>query len=112
MSAITYDGTSTCSAISPDGNWIAHAEELNGKQHLVLTNTVTSASAPIVAAADVEYLGITFTRDNSYIYFTRRDPGSSSVYRLALPGGTPVKVKDAVDSPVSLSPQQDRFAFV
>jgi Tol biopolymer transport system component len=112
MSAITYDGTSTCSAVSPDGKWIAHAEELNGKQHLVLTNTVTSASAPIVAAADVEYLGITFTRDNNYLYFTRKDPVSSNVYRLALPGDTPVKVKEAVDSPITLSPQQDRFAFV
>jgi eukaryotic-like serine/threonine-protein kinase len=112
MSAITYDGTSICSAVSPDGKWIAHAEELNGKQHLVLTNTVTSASAPIVAAAEVEYLGITFTRDNNYLYFTRKDPVSSNVYRLALPGGTPVKVKEAVDSPITLSPQQDRFAFV
>jgi len=79
---------------------------------VVLTSTVTSASTPIVPPADVEYLGITFTRDNSYLYVTRKDSDSSNVYRLALPGGTPVKIKEAVDSPVSLSPQQDRFAFV
>ena len=112
MTAVTYDGTSVCSAVSPDGKWIAHCEERDGKQHLVLTSTATSASSEIVPAAAVEYLGITFTRDNNYLYFTRKDSGGSNVYRLALPGGAPVKVKELVDSPISLSPQQDRFAFV
>jgi Tol biopolymer transport system component len=112
MTAVTYDGTSTCSAISPDGKWIAHAEERDGKQQLVLTSTVTSASSLIGPAANVDYLGITFTRDSSYLYFTRRESDRGNVYRLALPGGAPVKIKEFVDSPISLSPQQDRFAFV
>lgn len=34
------------------------------------------------------------------------------LYRLAVAGGSPVKIKDGVDSPISFSPQQDRFAFV
>lgn len=112
MTPVTNDGTSSCSAISPDGNWIAHAEDINGKQQLVLTSTVTSASSQIVPPNDVDYLGITFTRDNHYLYFTRKESVGSNVYRLALPGGTPVRVKELVDSPISLSPKQDRFAFV
>ncbi len=112
MTAVTYDGTSSCSAMSPDGKWIAHAEEKDGKQQLVLTSTDTSASSLIVPAANVDYLGITFTRDSNYLYFTRQESDRSNVYRLALAGGTPVKIKEFVDSPISLSPQQDRFAFV
>lgn len=112
ITAITYDGTSRCSTISRDGKYIAHAEELNGKQQLVLTSTGTSVTVLLVPADDVDYVGLTFTRDNQYLYFTRKESGGSNVYRLAVPGGTPMKVKELVDSPISLSPQQDRFAFV
>ena len=112
MIPVTNDGTSNHAAISPDGKSIAHVEEINGKQRLVLTNTATSASSDIIPAAEVEYLGLTFSRDGNYLLFTRKEKGIGNAYRLALPGGTPVKVAGFVDSPVSLSPQEDRFAFV
>jgi len=112
ITAITYDGTSGYSVISPDGKYIAHAEEVNGKQQLVMNSSVTFVSTQLVPAGDVEYLGITFTHDSQYLYFTRKEPGGSNVYRLAVPGGTPIKIKELVDSPITISPQQDRFAFV
>lgn len=112
MTPVTNDGTSSCAAISPDGKSIAHAEEKDGKQRLVLTNTTTSAPSELVPAAEAAYLGMSFTRDSNYLYFTRKDSGGSNLYRLALPAGTPVKIKDFVDSPISLSPEENRFAFV
>ena len=112
MTPVTNAGTSVCSAISYNREWVAHAEEKDGKQRLVLTSTVTSTSSSIVPQADVQYLGISFTRDNHYLYFTRRESGGGNVYRFALPGGPPVKIKGSVDSPISLSPNEDRFAFV
>ena len=112
MTPVTNAGTSVCSAISSDGKWVAHAEEKGGKQRLVLTNTTTSIPSDIVAASEVQYLGITFTHDNNYLYFTRLENTQGMLYRLALSGGPPIKIKDAVDSPISFSPQQDRFAFV
>ena len=112
MTALTYEGESSCSAISPDGKWVAHVEELNGKQHLVLTDNLSSISKQLIPADDVDYLGMTFTSNNNYLYFTRKQNGSSNVYRLALPNGTPEEVKKYVDSPISLSPHEDRFAFV
>src|SRR5689334_4850296 len=42
MTPVTNDGTSTGAAVSSDRKLIAHAEEKDGKQRLVLTNTVTS----------------------------------------------------------------------
>jgi len=110
---LTNDGTSVCSAISPDGKWVAHAERQKGKQQLIVTNITNSASTLAVAPEDVEYLGITFSRDNDYIYFTRTEGTSPGIlYRLAWPGSNPTKVKTGVDSPISFSPQGDRFAFV
>ena len=112
MTSVTNDGTSTCAAISSDHKLIAHAEEKDTNQRLMLTNTVTSESSEIVPAAEATYLGLSFTGDGNYLYFTRKDSDGSNLYRLALPRGTPVKIKEFVDSPISLSPGQDRFAFV
>lgn len=111
---LTNAGTSICSAVSPDGESVAHAEEQDGKQQLMVTSIATKGSSIVVSPEDVQYLGVTFSPDNNYLYFTRTEKGSNSgiLYRLALPGSSPVKLKEGVDSPVSLSPSGDRFAFV
>ncbi|MEN3328167.1 MAG: eukaryotic-like serine/threonine-protein kinase [Acidobacteriota bacterium] len=114
MKQLTTTGTSVSAAISPDGNLLAHAEEKNGKQQLLVTSTKTPGSYITMPAEDnVRYLGIAFSRDGQYLYFTRADNNAAgNLYRLALPGNTPVQIKSGVDSPISLSPKGDRFAFV
>ena len=113
MKPVTNEGNSICSTISPDGKLVAYAEEKDGKQRLVLKNMATFASEIVVPPAEVQYLGVSFTRDNNYLFFTRRENGTGLLYRQALlPHSPPVKIKDSVDSPISFSPQQDRFAFV
>lgn len=113
MKALTNAGTSVCSTISYDGKLLAHAEEQNGKQQLVVTNTTTPDSVVAIPPDDVQYIGITFSRDNSYLYFTRKEKsGASVLYRLSWPGDNPVELKRDVDSPISFSPTGDRFAFV
>jgi eukaryotic-like serine/threonine-protein kinase len=113
MKALTNSGTSVAAAISPDGKWMAHAELQKGKQLLVVTNIATTAPSVAVPPEDVEYIGITFSRDSNYLYYTRREEnGPGTLYRLAWPSTNPVKLKTGVDSPISLSPHGDRFAFV
>jgi serine/threonine protein kinase len=113
MRPLTNSGTSVCSAISFDGKWVVHAEEQNGKQHLVVTNIATGAFSIAVPPEEVEYLGTAFSRDN-YLYYTRKEKGAGSgiLYRLAWPGNNTTKLKTGVDSPISFSPLGDRFAFV
>jgi eukaryotic-like serine/threonine-protein kinase len=113
MTHVTNAGTSVRSTISRDGKLVAHAEEQDGKQRLMLTNTVTHRAAEIVAADAVDYLGLTFTSDNLYLYFTREESDAShNVYRVSVNGGLAEKIKENVDSPVSFSPRGDQFAFV
>ncbi len=110
---LTNAGTSICAAISPDGKLVAHSEQQDGKQRLIVTNTVTFGRDVVVPPDDVQYLGLTFSRDNNYLFFTRKEKSRSGIlYRLALQGALPVKLKENVDSPISLSPEGDRFAFV
>ncbi|HEX5876177.1 MAG TPA: protein kinase, partial [Pyrinomonadaceae bacterium] len=113
MAALTNAGTSVCAAISPDGRWVAHAEEELGRQLLKVTDAATFASSVAVAADDVQYLGISFSRDSNYLYYTRREKNRDGIlYRLAWPGTSPTVLNKHVDSPVTLSPQGDRIAFV
>ncbi|HET7287063.1 MAG TPA: hypothetical protein VFI71_06315, partial [Pyrinomonadaceae bacterium] len=113
MKALTNAGTSVCSAISPDGRLVAHAEEQKGKQYLVVTNIATAGSSVAVPADDVQYIGLAFSRDSNYLYFTRKEKhGPGVLYRLAWPGTDLTKLKTGVDSPISFSSQGDRFAFV
>ncbi len=113
MKQLTHAGKSVCSAISYDGKLVAHAEEQDGKQQLVVTNTTNFGSSIAVPAEEVQYLGVTFSRDGNYLYFTRKEKNNpGTLYRLAWPGTNPTKLKTGVDSPISFSPQGDRFAFV
>jgi Tol biopolymer transport system component len=110
---LTNANTSICSAISPDGKLVAHAEHQDGKQRLIVTGTTSFGTSVIVPADDVQYLGLTFSPDNNYLYFTRKEKSITGVlYRVALQGALPVKLKENVDSPITLSPEGDRFAFV
>lgn len=113
MQPLTDAGTSVCAAISSDGTWVAHAEEQNGKQRLTLTNSTTGYTFVAVPADDVKYVGISFSPDTSYLYFTRTEKNNDGIlYQLPLIGLTLIKLKEGVDSPISFSPQGDRFAFV
>ncbi len=114
MTPLTNAGQSVCAAISPDGKLFAHAEKKDGLQELLTTNVANTGSSVVVPAGDYVYRGITFSRDGNYLYFTR-SLGNSDVgalYQVALPGGSPRKLLDNVDSPISFSPTGGRFAFV
>jgi Tol biopolymer transport system component len=112
MKPVTNEGNSVCSSISPNGKLIAYADEKDGKQRLVVTNTETSVSYIVAPPEDVQYLGVSFTRNNDYLFFTRRENGIGVLYRRPQFFGSSEKIKDGVDSPISFSPQEDRFAFV
>ena len=112
MEKLTQDGKAICTAISPDDQWVAYAEDQNGKQRLVVTDMNNSVPSVAVPAEDVHYVGIAFSHDSQYLYFTRIEKGLGVLYQLAWPGNNPVKLKEGVDSPISISPQGDRFAFV
>ena len=113
MAPLTNSGQSVCAAISSDGKFVAHAEQKDGLQQLVLTNTATAASPVIVPPSAVTYVGLTFSQDNNYLYFTRRESSDiGAIYQVALPGSPPRKIKDDADTSMSFSPTGDRFAFI
>jgi len=107
-------GNSILATISPDGKFIAHVIGDSEQQGLWLRQIKAGTDAQIVPAVKrARYLGITFSPDGEHLYYVVADWESLlySLYRIPALGGTPTKVIEDVDSPVTFSPDGKRLAF-
>ncbi|HLM54637.1 MAG TPA: winged helix-turn-helix domain-containing protein [Pyrinomonadaceae bacterium] len=114
VTALTRTGTTGRAAISPDGRHIIYSVVEAGRESLWLRQTSASSARQIVAPMKVEYLGLTFSRDGNHLYFVTGETGGwpHSLYRVPTLGGVPAKLLEDVHSPVTLSPDGARLAFV
>ena len=113
ITQLTTSRNLTQVAISPDGKYVAYAISDNEKQSLWLRQSNVANDIQVIAPALVDYEGITFTRDSSWLYYVTRDQnGVSSLLRVAVLGGTSQKLRSPVDSPITFSPDGKRMAFV
>jgi eukaryotic-like serine/threonine-protein kinase len=112
---LTNNGHVAVARISPDGKYLLHAMEENGLQSLWLRHIPTGSNTQVVAPAATRYFGLTFSPDGNYIYFVRRDEAEHTIsilYSAPVLGGIPRVVVRDVDSPVTFSPDGQRFAFL
>lgn len=108
---VTNSGNVAYAACSPDGNYIAYAKKDGGKQGLRVIQVRTNTDMERVSPADVQYTGITISRDG-FIYYVARENEFGTLYRLPLSGGTSKSIVYDVDSPISLAPDEKRFVFL
>jgi serine/threonine protein kinase len=124
LQQLTTSGKASDAAISPDGKYVAHVKSDAGQQSLWLRQVATTSDTQIVPPSPQIYIGITFSKDGTYIYYVQgelnrfADDNAGAVAARALyqvpafPGGAPRKVIENVRSPVSLSPDGTRLAFI
>jgi Tol biopolymer transport system component/DNA-binding winged helix-turn-helix (wHTH) protein len=114
VTALTRTGTTGRATISPDGRYIIYSVAEGGRESLWLRQASASSAQQIVPPARVEYTGLTFSRDGDHLYFVRAEMNGSvrALYRLPALGGVSTKLLDDVHSPVTLSPDGGRMAFV
>jgi serine/threonine protein kinase/Tol biopolymer transport system component len=122
ITQLTSGGTERTAAISPDGKYIAFAEaegtisdHTHSKQSLRVMQ-VAGGQVQILPPADVDYLGLTFSRDGQILYYVQKGAESGyatgTLYKIPALGGTPQKLIFDVDSEVSLSPDGTQLVFV
>jgi eukaryotic-like serine/threonine-protein kinase len=113
ITQLTTTGSVVTAAISPDGKYVAYATGPHG-QSLRLRQVATGNDIELVPPAWEIYRGISFSPDGSYIYYVGGplDTNVSDLFRLSVLGGTPRKLINDADSPVTVSPDGDRVAFV
>ncbi len=114
VSRFTTSGKATRAAISPDGKYVVHVLSDAGKQSLLVRQVTPSDNVVIVPPADVIYRGLTFSRDNTSVFYVvqeRNDP-IQSLYQVPVLGGLPRKILRDIDSPVTISPDGRRLAYI
>src|SRR5579863_2965908 len=112
---LTNSGHVSIASISPDGKYLLQVHSENGLESLWLRHIATGSNAQVVAPAATRYEALTFSRDGSYLYFVRRDEDEHVIgilYAAPVLGGTPHVVAKDVDSPITFSPDGQRFAFL
>jgi eukaryotic-like serine/threonine-protein kinase len=114
LTKLTTTGKAQGAVISPDGKYVVHVLNEAGKQGLWMRQTAIQSNVPIVPADEVIYTGMTFSHDGNYVYFVKGEKTSSirSLFQVPVLGGSPKKLIEDVDSPISFSPDAKRFVFV
>ena len=113
ISRITNSGNAIDATISPDGKYIVYALSTRNSQSLYIRQVNTPNDKLIVPPAPVGFFGMTFSPDgNELFYAVKAAMDTGTLYRIPVLGGTPVKVLEKIDGPVSFSPDGKRFVLV
>ena len=106
---LTASGQSRNAAISPDGKYVAYTQMFKGRYSIWIRELTTNTNSEIVSPTD-NILGIAFSHSGAYLYFVAGSP--STLYRVSLLGGVPIKLVDRLEGKFSLSPDDSRIAFI
>ncbi len=116
MEKLTSTGKSILSTVSADGQYVYNVHtEPDGRESLWMRHIATGSDKEILPPTEAHYMGLTFTPDGNYLYFTRIEPDRPNIailYSVPVLGGTPQKLIEDVDSAVTFSPDGKQMAFV
>src|ERR1700730_1437945 len=113
MTRVTNSGNVKDAAVSPDGRYIVFVTEDQGLESLWVRQVATKSVVRLTAPAETDYYGLTLSHDGNFIYYLKSTQNKLyALYRLSLLGGTPNEVIPQVDSPIALSPDDTRLAFM
>jgi len=111
---LTNAGNTADAVISPDGKYVAHVVDDGKQQSLWVRQVSTSSDIEIQAPANPKFEGLAFSSESDYIFYNRRDTtaGSSDLYMIPVLGGKARRILSDLTSPIALSPDGRRIAFI
>ena len=117
IALLTASGKVTRAAISPDGKYVAYVtgEGIRlGKQTLWVRQVGTGSDVQILPPAEVQYSGLTFSREGDFLYAVRSEISNrfDSLYKVPMLGGSAKRLIADVENKVALSPDGRQLAFV
>jgi eukaryotic-like serine/threonine-protein kinase len=110
---LTDSGKVMRAAMSPDGNYIVYAEGSIGKQSLLVRQVNGAVPHAIADPDEVNYTGLTFTLDGEFVYYVRQRANENVgvLSRVRVLGGSPEKLAEKVDTPITFAPDGRSYAF-
>lgn len=113
LTKFTTTGKAVKAAISPDGKYVGYVLSDSGQQSIWFRQLVTGKELQIVAPQVTDIYGLTFSHDGNYIFYVSQAQNHlGMLYQVPNLGGTPDKLLEDVDSPVTLSPDNKQLAFI
>jgi eukaryotic-like serine/threonine-protein kinase len=115
MQRITTTGQAYSGTLSPDGRYVAYAEDTKGRKSLWLHQLAAANSVQLLPPAPLSTLIPVFTPDGDFIDYLERvnlTDIHGTLYQIPALGGTPRKLVDRIDSAVTFSPNGKQIAFV
>ena len=113
LTRLTNSGNAIDATISPDGKYIVYVLSDRSSQSLYIRQVSTANDKLIVPPARVGFYGISFSPDGNEIYYiVKVNLDAGTLYRIPALGGTPIKVLEKIDAPISFSPDGKQFVLV
>ncbi|MBC8029242.1 MAG: serine/threonine-protein kinase [Pyrinomonadaceae bacterium] len=114
LTQLTNTGKANVATISPDGKYVVHVVNDGTLTSLWVRQVATSSNVRIVEPSEARYVGLTFSPDGNYVYYVIYDKNSplGVVYQIPVLGGTPRKIVEDVDTPITFSPDGKRIAWI
>ena len=115
ISRLTENGKAIIATISPDGRYVVYVLAEGEKQSLWIRQVAAESGVQIVAAGLMEFVGLTFSHDGNFVYFTASEvdhPETGYLYQMPVLGGTPRQLLRNIDTAISIAPDGKRIAFV
>src|SRR5690349_9695317 len=113
LAPLTNSGNAIDATISPDGKYIVYVLSDRSSQSLWIRQVSAANDKMILPPAPVGFFGMTFSPDGNDLYYViKANLDQGALYRMPAFGGTPVKLLERIDAPVSFSPDGKQFVFV
>jgi eukaryotic-like serine/threonine-protein kinase len=110
---LTNTGQVGGASISPDGKYVAYTVREGDQESIWILHVATRSNVQIVSPADVSYHPATFSSDSNYIYYMATAKSlPSAIYQVPVLGGTPKKIIENIQTPISLGPRDQQFAVM
>lgn len=114
LNRLTNTGKAGVATISPDGKYVVHVSSDGAQSSLWVRQVAAASNVQIVPPAESRFVGQTFSRDGAFVYYVVYEKNSplGTVYQIPVLGGQQKKIIEDVDTPITFSPDSQRFAFV
>jgi serine/threonine protein kinase len=110
---LTTHGDALDAALSHNGKLLAYIASDESGQSLWIKNAAESSETAIVPAEPGQHSGVTFSTDDTFVYYRLRNAeGIGDLYRVSVNGGMPKRIVGGVSSAAALSPDGRHIAFV
>jgi len=115
ITKLTANGSVSQAVVSPDGRQVIYVVNEGGRRKLWLRQIATASDVQLNTPEEMQFWGMTMSRDGNFLYMSYGVGGrvnARDLYQMPVLGGPAKKILENIDSPISFSPDGQRFAFV